>query len=64
MRLRDNIQSVKELYHWDLIVTGVVLGSPELKKYPGIHVAQNANGMVNMIFHAGIPMVRARKNFA
>ena len=33
-------------------------------KYPGIHVMAKPNGILQMIFHVGIFIARARKNLA
>ena len=64
VRLRASSQSVNVLYHLDFIVMLFCLSSLVFKKYPGIHVAAKPNGMHAKIFHFGMPMVCARKNFA
>lgn len=55
--------SVNLLYHLDLISICVADFLSSIK-YPGTHVMPKPNGMLQTIFHVGMPIVCARRSFA
>lgn len=59
---RANIHDVMRLYVLLLLLFLWIVAGASGKKYPGIHVMAKPNGMLQIIFHAGMPIVRARRN--
>ena len=60
----DKIQSCTRLCHLHLICRDVFFALSSLNIYPGAHNADRPNGILNIIFHPGIPSSRARRYFA
>ena len=61
---RANVQLVNLEIHFVLVITDGFLSCLFGMKYPGNHNMSKPNGIEQMIFHNGMPIVRARKKQA